>query len=163
MQLSDNHTSVSEATPTTGSDNLTSHDDQLDGWTVATPWPGEIFMIIERSTNRALVEDFGALSFQQRNPCDDQKLWLCVETNGFFGFQNKKTSKYISCNLNNLHANASRHLNWEFILPRKHPKGGYQLLMSNGQWLQVVNMNEEGNGLVLRPHGTTTLDFLKNE
>jgi hypothetical protein len=163
MQHSDEHTSVSEATPATSSDNPASYYDQWDGWTVATPWPGETFMIIERSTNQALVGDSGELSFQQRNPCNDQKLWLCVETSGFFGFQNKKTSKYISCNLkNNLNANASRCLNWEYILPRKHPKGGYQLLMPTWNGLQVVNINEEGNGLVLRPHGATTWDFVKN-
>lgn len=136
-----------------------------DGRRYAVPWPGNKYNIFINGTNRAIcsnpsghlyVYDFDEDIFQQHT-------WLCVEKNGYFGFVNPQTGRFMGHNnCDKLHSATFQHEAWEFITVRKHPEGGYELLMPHW-WhtLKKVCVVEGSDEVVLRQHITTLWQFVK--
>ncbi|OHE91361.1 hypothetical protein CORC01_13338 [Colletotrichum orchidophilum] len=128
------------------------------------PWPGKTFYIIERQSGKAitLVDDQPVL-LDLRTTRDPSTVWLCVEKQGYFGFQNPSAGKFIghggksdvgtwSCELRE----------WESWTPRQHPEGGYQLL--SPYWshtLMVLCVAQDRINLCRRSHGTTLWEFIQ--
>ncbi|KAJ3958508.1 hypothetical protein N0V92_004926 [Colletotrichum tropicale] len=131
----------------------------------AIPWPGNTYRIIEKHTNRAItlandqivikdIEDTAKITVTQ---------WLCVEKNGYFGFQHPPSGRYMGHDGNkDLRAKATELNNWELFTPREHPEGGYQLLSPYwSQALMVLCVDEDRKTVVRRNHGTTLWEFIK--
>ncbi|CAM1510701.1 Fc.00g010360.m01.CDS01 [Cosmosporella sp. VM-42] len=153
-----------EVSDTVTSFTPTTTDDLWDGLCRAVPWHGNTYMILEKTSGRAITLTNHKLGLQDMVEYHDaHNRWLCVETNGYFGFQDPKTGQYIGHDGNcGMRAMATVFKEWEFMTPRKHPDGGYQLLAPHW-WhtLRVVTVAEDGESLVLRQHGTTLWEFVK--
>ncbi|WQF88300.1 hypothetical protein CDEST_13314 [Colletotrichum destructivum] len=126
-----------------------------------TPWPGDIFQIVERSTRRAItLVDHEVLLRYASGSRTPSTLWYCIEKDGYFGFQNPRTGRYLGHD-NRAGTCTQVHMKgWEMWTPRKHPDGGYQLL--SPFWsgaLMVLCLADDGITLTRRKHGTTLWDF----
>lgn len=162
-------TTESIMTPSTRDTEPTIVDGQWNGLSYAVPWPGNVFVIVEKITGKAITVRDGKVRVEDNSDgasasSDKGKLWFCVEKSGHFGFQNLATGKYIGHDGNfGIRASANHLQSHEFIVVRKHPQGGYQLLAlhDKGFALRVISVNEEGNGLVTREHGPTLWEFYK--
>uniref|UniRef100_L2FR01 Major facilitator superfamily transporter multidrug resistance n=1 Tax=Colletotrichum fructicola (strain Nara gc5) TaxID=1213859 RepID=L2FR01_COLFN len=120
-----------------------------------------------KHTNRAITLDSGLIVIKDIE--DTAKItinqWLCVEKNGYFGFQHPSSGRYMGHGGNkSLRAKATELNNWELFTPREHPKGGYQLLSPYCMWsqaLMVLCVDEDRKTVVRRNHGTTLWEFMK--
>ncbi|KAL7919640.1 hypothetical protein ACQKWADRAFT_300679 [Trichoderma austrokoningii] len=156
-------TSFTQYTPETSEPTI--FGEVWDGRRYAVPWPGNKYNIFINGTNRAIccnpsghlyVYDFNQDKFQQHT-------WLCVEKNGYFGFVNPQTGRYIGHNSHDkLHSATYQHEAWELMTVRKHPEGGYELLMPHW-WhtLKRVGVVEGSDDVVLRQHISTVWQFVK--
>jgi hypothetical protein len=132
-------------------------------------WPGGIYIIFEKASGRVITHSRGIVTLQDvdadSSATDGQvsNRWLCVERNGYFGLHDPKSGRYVGHNNNyGMVANATEFNDWESIVPRAHPDGGFQLLVPHW-WhsLRTVVVGEDGRSLVTRPHGETIWTFLK--
>ncbi|CCF39099.1 hypothetical protein CH063_02058 [Colletotrichum higginsianum] len=133
-----------------------------------TPWPGNTFRIIEGSTRKAIT--FADQQVSLRKPKGDRnpsEMWYCIEKDGYFGFQNPRTGRYLGHDGKDIDSGirTTNYLReWELWTPRRHPEGGYQLLSpsaSGSSALRVVCVAENGTHLTRRHHGTTVWEFVR--
>lgn len=141
----------------------TDRDARLDGRN-AVPWPGHTYMIIEKSSDRAITLENGVLHLgdSKKHPKADM-YWLCIEKNGYFAFQNIRSGKYMGHDGNQgIRALATNVDAWEMITTRAYPGGGHQMLVPHW-WhtLRIVSIAEDGESLVTREHGTTSWEFVR--
>ncbi|KAK6216976.1 hypothetical protein QIS74_07090 [Colletotrichum tabaci] len=127
------------------------------------PWPGKTFFIIEKKTGKAItLVDGQPVLLDLTSTHDACTAWLCVEKQGYFGFQNPKSGKFLGHSSKAAVGAWSLELNeWELWTPRQHPEGGYQLL--SPLWshtLMVLCVAEDRIGLCRRTHGTTLWEFI---
>lgn len=156
---------VSSSHPMDTPSETTIHD-TWNGRVYSVPWPGNVYRIFEKGTDNVIA--LNGLSFCcLRDMAEDHRgydLWLCVEANGYFGFFNPKSGKYLGHNgkKDGIYASAVRFKSWECFTPRSHPDGGYQLLTPYYEsTLKMVTVADDGCSLVRRPHGTTLWEFEK--
>ncbi|KAK8081069.1 hypothetical protein PG997_008887 [Apiospora hydei] len=133
----------------------------------AVPWPGNTYLIIEQASGRPIVRNrdggiaLGNPSEASTSPAHSR--WLCVEANNHFGFQNPQSGRYFGHDGGDIPRATAWGLNeWEYIMWRPHPKGGFQLLSLF--WMHSLKLyivSEDGNALVRRMHGTTLFEFKK--
>ncbi|KDN65478.1 hypothetical protein CSUB01_05524 [Colletotrichum sublineola] len=128
------------------------------------PWPDGTFHIIERATGRKIaITDDNLMLLDPKGVCHPSRLiWHCVEKDGYFGFQNPQSGRYIGHDGNNGIRTAAKLRGWEMWTPRQHPKGGYQLL--SPFWsdaLMILSVAESGACLVRRHHSTTLWEFVR--
>ncbi|KAM0262136.1 hypothetical protein ACHAQJ_001878 [Trichoderma viride] len=160
-KITDDVTSTaSGSTILTPSDTIIA--DLWDGNFHQVPWPGRVYMIQEKASKRAITFRNGSLFLQGTGEDGDEcQHWLCVEAEGYFGFFNSRSGKYLGHNGGwDIKASAVYLQGWEYFTPRRHPKGGYQLLMPYHQTLREVAVYDEGQRLVGRQHGTTLWEFV---
>lgn len=140
----------------------------------AVPWPGNMYIITERSSGRPVIrsEDDGRVVLGEPDD-DDWDLqgpkaaangrWYCVESNNYLGFQDPQTSRYLGHNIHdNVMATARSIGDWEHVIVRPHPNGGFQLMSK--YWissLMLLTIDADGKSLVRRMHGSTLFDFKK--
>lgn len=148
-------------------DTPPSEQDSSPYWTDRedVPWPESTFQIIEKGSRRAitLAGDQLKLLSAVNEPSHWDTHWLCVKQNGYFGFQNPMTGKYLGHDgKGRVYAVEGRLRNWELFSPRMHPDGGYELLSPyySGE-LMVLCVGEDGRKLVRRRHGTTLWEFIR--
>ncbi|KAI1399695.1 hypothetical protein F4819DRAFT_464137 [Hypoxylon fuscum] len=136
----------------------------FDGhWDGAVPWYGNTYMILEKASGRAITRTHGTICLRETEGPSDDNRWLCINSNNYFGFQNPKSGQYMGHDGNyGLRASAADVLPWERFTLKRHPDGGYQLLVPHW-WhsLRVVTTAEDGRSLVTRPHGTTLWEFVR--
>lgn len=130
----------------------------------AVPWPENTFQIIEKHTGRAitLVGDQPKLhSLSVTSHLDTH--WLCVRQDGYFGFQNPQTGRYLGHDGKaGMRTQVSQLKAWELWTPRQHPDGGYELLSPYySHTLMCLCVDEDGTTLVRRRHGTTLWEFVR--
>ncbi|UKZ76118.1 hypothetical protein TrVFT333_003814 [Trichoderma virens FT-333] len=138
--------------------------DQTWEYNYAVPWPGGVYRIINKTSDKAITLANGHLCLQETNdPRDEYSHWLCVEANGYFGFFNQKANKYIGHDGEwGMRAWAERFLDWEYFTPRRHPAGGYQLLSPfYHHTLRELAVANGGKKLIRRDHGITLWEFVK--
>ncbi|KAL6857537.1 hypothetical protein ACO1O0_004975 [Amphichorda felina] len=162
---------VSEASTTAFTTVTSLRDPSLidglwDGRTYAVPWPDNTYIIVEKGTSRAITLTNNGLRLQDTNGQDEDthnNRWLCVEKNGYFGLCNPRTGRYLGHDgKSGMRAGATVLDFWELITPRRHPSGGYQLLLPhNSVTLKMVTVAEDGRGLARRQHGQTLWEFIK--
>lgn len=130
----------------------------------AIPWPENTFQIIEKHSGRAITVEGDRAKLQ--SPSNAGQLdthWLCVKQDGYFGFQNPQTGRYLGHdNKGGICAWVFHLKEWELWTPRQHPEGGYELLSPYfSHTLKILCVAEDGSTLVRRQHGTTLWEFVR--
>ncbi|KAM0262930.1 hypothetical protein ACHAQJ_001523 [Trichoderma viride] len=164
-QTDDSSTAFTQFTPETSQPTIVG--ELWDGRRYAVPWPGNKYNIFINDTNRAICSspDGTLYVYDIEHDVNKQHTWLCVEKNGYFGFVNPQTGRFIGHNnADLLHSATFQHEAWEFITVRKHPEGGYEILMPHW-WhtLKKLCVLEGSDNVVLRQHVTTLWQFVKIE
>ncbi|KAK0615166.1 hypothetical protein B0T17DRAFT_541244 [Bombardia bombarda] len=139
----------------------------------AAPWPGDTVIIVVKSPNgqaQALTLADGVLELRNDEPLEHQLgswHWICVETGGWLGFRNAVSGKYLGrVKSHAIQAQVGHHQSWEYICPRRHPNGGYLLLMPDGNDRMLKIAVHQGKGtcqsiLHVTYDGETTWEFIK--
>ncbi|KAJ4160198.1 hypothetical protein NW754_003323 [Fusarium falciforme] len=139
-------------------------DDPRYSRSYQVPWPGNTYMIIEKDTDRAITLTSTDLYLQdiEKDP-NANNHWLCVDSHNYIGFFNTKARVYMGHDGGNgMLASAGVLNDWELMVPRHHPDGGYQLLMPYWSSAMMMVTAEEDGGRVLRTkHGTTLWQFVQ--
>lgn len=130
----------------------------------AVPSHGKTFQIIEKHSQKAITLVDNRLMLQSLSePSHPDTHWLCVESNGYFGFQNAQTGRYMGHDgKGGVCASALKLDLWELWTPRQHEEGGYLLLSPH--WLASLRMlcvEGDGSSLVRRGHGSTLWEFVR--
>ncbi|RFU33653.1 hypothetical protein B7463_g2661, partial [Scytalidium lignicola] len=130
--------------------------------TEAVPWPGRTFIIVD-DRNRALTLVDGNLKVEDIHTESHGSgcRWKCVETNGWLGFYNTTSGSYIGHNGHGnrkiFQASVRHHKTWETFCPRRHPDGGYILLVAHHvENLWKVRIDEGNKGLFATADGEGT-------
>lgn len=132
----------------------------------AIPWAHSIYMILETTTKKCItienkkivLRDFSSAELPKAN-----NSWLCLEKDGYLGFQNPATGRFLGRNGHRkIHADASHFKGYEMFAPRKHTNGAYMMMMAADNFkLRMMCLDENGEELVDRDHGCTTWEFYK--
>ncbi|KAK7754005.1 hypothetical protein SLS62_004104 [Diatrype stigma] len=147
----------------------TSVDDIYPGPTAlveVVPWPGSTFVIRERVTRRprrAITLVMGGLQLKDWNcPGDQSSHWICEEKDGWLGFHSPVADKYIGHdNKRGFWAEARQHKDWEYFCARRHPEGGYVLLIKRSHTLSKMGVAHNGGKLVETTGEGAVWDFVK--
>ncbi|KAH8749356.1 hypothetical protein F5883DRAFT_581325 [Diaporthe sp. PMI_573] len=130
----------------------------------AIPWQDNTFQIIEKQSGKAITVDGDRPKLQSLGDTSHPDThWLCVRQNGYFGFQNPQTGRYLGHNGKTGICTWEFHLkDWELWTPTQHPEGGYELLSPYySHALMILCVDEDGSTLVRRWHGTTLWEFVR--
>lgn len=130
----------------------------------AIPWPENTFQIIEKQSGKAITLDGDQPKLQDLEETSHQDThWLCVKQDGYFGFHNPQTGRYLGHDGKTGISTRVFHLkDWELWTPRQHPEGGYELLSPYySHTLMVLCVDQDGSTLVRRRHGTTLWEFVR--
>ena len=142
------------------------------------PSPGTVYRIIETTSGRVLTRKDNSTEVRLEIRVVKKKLtsvrdrWLCVENDGFYGFQELASGKYLGYDtpgffsLTNdlaMVAKQDQHKRGELMTLRPHSGGGYQMMIPTpeGRKMKVVVLVENGNTLAARDHGITVWRFVK--
>lgn len=143
------------------SDDPTVIDGLWDGRTCSVPWPDSVYIIRERGTNQAICLGKNSRLYLSDDPQANNR-WRIVDHQGYFGFVNQKTGKYMGHNQKRIHAAVSRMADWESFVPRQHPEGGYHLLSPvYSHTMMFVSVTSDGKGVERRQHPETRWEFVK--
>ncbi|KDN65338.1 hypothetical protein CSUB01_11561 [Colletotrichum sublineola] len=127
------------------------------------PWPGRTFHIFERNTCRVItIVDDKPVLMDLKGDRHPSTPWHCVEKNGYFGFQNPRSGRYLGHDSDAGIRTGAGMRGWELWTPRQHPEGGYQLL--SPLWsdaLIVLCVAEDGISLARRSHSNALWEFLR--
>jgi hypothetical protein len=145
-------------THTTATDDFWDHNTCRD----AVPWAGETFMIRDRIRGRVITLKDGNLRLEANASRTGGWHWVCVEKNGWLGFRNYVSGTYIGHDgKGNFYAKVGHHEGHEFFCARRHPDGGYLLLMMHGMKFWKMDIGEDGNKLVETENEGTAWEFVK--
>lgn len=140
--------------------------DSSDGRSYVVPWPGNKYHIFLDGTNQVICSRDGRLHICDADKDNAQQyIWECVEKDGYFGFFNTQTGKFIGHgNDGRLRSTAKHHNDWELMTARRHPEGGYELLMPFW-WhaLKKICVRDGSEVLVLEGHRTTRWQFVETK
>ncbi|KAI9720812.1 MAG: hypothetical protein M1812_002651 [Candelaria pacifica] len=107
------------------------------------PWPNSTFIIRSISSGHVLTLLGGRVVLTQ--PGNRGSIhWTCVESQGWLGFQNPVSGKYLGSDREGeICCSAEKHDGWEYFCARMRPEGGFYLLMMDQGALCSVGMTEE--------------------
>lgn len=138
--------------------------DRPGGGLGAIPEPEKSFQIIEKNSGRVITLVGEQPKLQSVSDTKNVYThWHCVKQDGYFGFENPKTGKYLGHDGKDAICASVPHLkDWELWTPRGHPDGGFEMLSPYySHTLMVLCVHEDGNTLVRRRHGTTLWEFVR--
>ncbi|UKZ76806.1 hypothetical protein TrVFT333_004518 [Trichoderma virens FT-333] len=119
----DSSTAFTQFTPETSEPTVVG--EPWDGRRYAIPWPGNKYNIFMNDTNRVICSNDAGDLYVYDIDCDvnKQQTWLCVEKNGYFGFVNTHSGRFMGHNnADKLHSVTFHHEAWELMTVRKHPE-----------------------------------------
>jgi hypothetical protein len=128
------------------------------------PCPEETFQIIEKHSGKAITLIGNEVKLREvKHGSQPYNHWHCIRQNGFFGFQNPTTGKYLGHDGKVGVRAAVTHLkDWELWTPREHRLGGYELLSPDYSPLRLMLLCVDSDGsLVRRNHGTALWQFIQ--
>ncbi|KAL7788417.1 hypothetical protein V8C43DRAFT_287515 [Trichoderma afarasin] len=136
--------------------DLNLHDNPSD----EVPWPGNTYIIQDRHSKQ-LICSYNGLSLATTTSTNKFTHWLCVESRGYFGFFNKQNNQYLSFQ-NEVIQMANDFGSRELFSPRKHPLGGYLLMVPYGNdTLKQVGILCNETTLVARHHAGAIWEFVQ--
>lgn len=139
------NTNMGTITPSTGSSSgcstpTTEHYPSIFSFTIqgkpqATPAPNNTYMITDAARTRALTLVEGKLHLlgvTHKNMHGGSWYWRCIERDGWLGFRNTASGTYLGHDgRRNVQASAPHHKNCEQFCVRRHPNGGYMMLLES--------------------------------
>ena len=143
----DNSTVCTTTTPPeTVSADLQDDDEPFGGagpGSFLVPWPGSTFIIRSVSCGHVITLLDGQIALTQPGS-RGSIYWVCVETNGWLGFRNTVSGKFLGHDAKGrLCCSAERHQRWEYFCFRMRPEGGCILLMTHYERLWHVGFKTE--------------------
>jgi hypothetical protein len=154
-------TPASEPTSSNNSDPGSLHDQSLirDADLAA----GQIFVIADRAHGRAIAVENGELQLRSNALHSNNCRWRCVKTNGWFGFQNFVSGKFLGHDFWwSFKAEMNHHKNWEYFHAERSGEGNLLLASRLGNFLQITISND-GKGLTTTEDGGTLWEFIRIE
>lgn len=138
---SDTETIFTEQTTTAGA-SFWDHTAVRD----AVPWAGQTFVLVDKASGRVLSHTNGELHLEDNTSRKGCWHWLCVERDGWLGFRNTASGRYLGMNVwGVLQAEVRHHQGWEYFSARQLPNGGYLLQSTQTIWkLLTVGFNKDG-------------------
>ncbi|KAH6974198.1 hypothetical protein BKA56DRAFT_733848 [Ilyonectria sp. MPI-CAGE-AT-0026] len=129
----------------------------------AAPQAGDTYIIKERVHGRVITVIEGRLQLETRPNRAGSWRWLCTEKDGFLGFRNTVSGRYLGHNSSwNMVVNAMNHKHWENFHARRQPVGGYTLLAPHWSTMRQISIGED-NTLVAGDERGTVWEFMKLE
>ena len=115
----------------------------------SVPWPGSTFIIRSILSGEVITVYDGKVTLAPPGGRGSIH-WVCVETEGWIGFRNLVTGRYLGHDpKGRLCCSASKHRGWENFCVRSTPDGGYVLLMTHFEKLWPVGIKLEQGAAVL--------------
>lgn len=126
------------------------------------PWPGNTYIIFNKETGLSITVVSGKLQVVQELTLRGGHHWDCVEKNGWLGFRNCVSGKFIGHDSKgNFIATVNHHQTHEYFCARKHPDGGYVLLMRHGDTMMKMAIAGDEKTLVETKHEGTRWEFIR--
>ncbi|KAI1758933.1 hypothetical protein GGR53DRAFT_524277 [Hypoxylon sp. FL1150] len=130
-----------------------------------SPWPGDTYAIRDRKSGRYITLVNGKLRLVSCTGEQGGWFWQCEEKQGWLGFRSPVAGWYIGHDtLGSFVARVTHHQACEYFCARRHPEGGYYLLMrqdTTGDILCKMAIGDDGSTLVMSRGEGTLWDFEK--
>ncbi|KAI1778458.1 hypothetical protein F4818DRAFT_301706 [Hypoxylon cercidicola] len=152
---SSSRSSIDVATPTGTIDGSTLHSStsQKLEHMETPPYPGNTYAIRDRNSGRLITLVNGMLRLENCVGEQGGWHWKCEEKQGWLGFRSPVAGWYMGHDCKgNFVACVSHHKPHEYFCARRHPQGGYFLLMKeagNGVELKKMAIGEDPGKLVM--------------
>ncbi|KAI1485421.1 hypothetical protein F5X96DRAFT_660119 [Biscogniauxia mediterranea] len=152
------------ATPTHSS--TTSFDDKESLHAVelspgSVPSKGNVYAIRHRRSGKVITMGIEGLQLKQIGPMGGWH-WMCVEKDGWLGFRNVVSGKYLGRDdRNNFHAIQPHHMGWEYFVAKASPRGGYELQTLNGWVFKKMCVAKDGGKLMQTIGEGSLWDFVQ--
>ena len=130
----------------------------------AIPSARKKFIIYQKDTNKAITNVNGQPILQEVTDTKDNRIqWFCVEYNNWIGFQSIESFLYLGHDGGErMIVKGPRLSRWEYMVPRHHPDGDYQLLSPYfHDQLKVISVANDGVHLERKPRGSTLWSFVE--
>ena len=126
------------------------------------PCPDQTFLIRDPDCGKCIAMNDGALELYGTLPSNPAAHWTCFEANGWLGFRNRATGMVMGHNGRGVfHAKVTHHKPHEWFQTRRHPEGGYLLLVKHRDYLWRMDVGTDGKGLIERPEGGKRWQFVR--
>ncbi|KAK0643544.1 hypothetical protein B0T16DRAFT_459680 [Cercophora newfieldiana] len=137
----------------------------------APPWPSttHAYILLHLPSQRPLTLHNGKpiLSpLSDSSPPPGCPTWIISEEDGWLGLRNAASGKQLGRNWpGEVVAEADHHKWWEFLCARRHPEGGYVLLIVNcvAHAMEKIGVADDGRSLALRKGEPARWEFIKVE
>lgn len=142
----------------------TSIHDTWETPSFAVPRGGEKFIIYLKGTNKAITNVNGEPLLEEVVDTTDKRVqWFCVERNNWIGFQSIESFLYLNHDGGDrMVANGPQFSRYEYMVPRHHPDGDYQLLSPvHYDHLKVISVANDGVHLERKPRSSTLWSFVE--
>ena len=117
------------------------------------PWPGRTYRIQHRTSGRliTLVEGRLQLQLPETTKGAGGWYWVCVDRNGWLGFRSPVSGTYMGHDKRGrIWAQYSHHESHESFCVRRHPEGGYVILVKHGEGRELWQMAlDEESGILV--------------
>ncbi|KUI55495.1 hypothetical protein VP1G_10753 [Cytospora mali] len=124
----------------------------------AVPWPGKTYKIRHRASQRLIILEEGRLKL--KHPGNIKAVggwnWVCAEQNGWLGFRSPVSATYMGHDKRgNIWSTWQHHEIQESFCVRRHPAGGYIILVKHGDGRELwpIVANKEGEALIEKKNG----------
>jgi hypothetical protein len=125
--------------PSNTSDNITISSTNIDeSQRSSVPWPGRTFIIRSHTNKKVITFLNGEVILDKLGGLSTYR-WRCVVRNGWIGFQDPASARYLGYNKEGwFRCEVNEHNDWEYLCPRKNPEGEYLILvLVNGRLLPL--------------------------
>lgn len=128
----------------------------------AEPEVKQIFLIVDKSTGRALTCHDGQLRLESGTNAGPNWQWRCATRNGHFGLENVAEGGFIGHDIWwTILAREKHHQGWEYLAFEKRDAGAYWIKALNWWTYYQLSVRADNTGLVAeRDHGTLW-EFIK--
>lgn len=125
------------------------------------PVPDRTFLIRDPECGKSIAVVDGALQLHGTLPSNPAAHWTCFESHGWLGFRCRATGNVLGHDgRGGFHAKVPHHKAHEWFQVRRHPDGGYLLLVKHRDHLWRMDVAGDGRGLVERPEGGKHWQFI---
>ncbi|PQE10979.1 major facilitator superfamily transporter multidrug resistance protein [Rutstroemia sp. NJR-2017a BVV2] len=129
---------------------------------VRVPWAGEIYVIRDRKRRYIITLTDGNLQLENKVAAGGGSYWICINTNGWFGFRNSVSGMFMGHDgRSKFVCRALYHRSYESFSPRAHPDGGYWLMTLHGNTWRAMSIGDNEKELVEVDDNGTAWEFVK--
>ncbi|KAI0600116.1 hypothetical protein F4775DRAFT_548087 [Biscogniauxia sp. FL1348] len=127
----------------------------------SVPSQGNVYAIRHRDSGKAITMGIEGLQLKKIGPMGGWH-WMCVEKDGWLGFRNVVSGRYLGRNdKGGFHALQPHHQGWEYFVAKASPRGGYEMLTLHGWKFMKMSVAEDGSNLTQTDGDGARWDFVK--